>query len=475
MQARAAARPARPTLPLPLLLAAAALQVAGAFQATASRGVARSAAPSAKNATAADGASLSAAHQAPLMEWLTHESALVANGSRGLADVLNDTEDTIAWEVEAILNVSGDRPYGRRWGPPVWWQPKHNPKSAKELWQDFWTIPDHKLIGLVVAGIGLLALDKYVVQERIQRSALQPLFWVTLAGIFNLVVLTTYTPTDAVEWLTGYTYEWVFQVDNLLVCHIIFKRYKVPRRLRARALWVVLCGQLLIRMLFYLGLAHIVHRVQAPRYIAGLLLIYGGYHTIRDPKGGMGEAVDEEAPQAMITVIGQWLLERFGRHAPGGDWKFLAPAVASMLLVDLVLGADCAIAKIEALPTAYWNLTSSGLALFALKACYALLADLAEKLAYLQYGIGAVLVFIGAELLLMSWVDIGSFTSISVCVGLMATCAFTSLLCGPPGLGGARDLLVPPRKDVPREVSEDEFSEASSKDLSARGSPQRVS
>ena len=219
------------------------------------------------------------------------------------------------------------------------------------------------------------------------------------------------------------------------MCHTVFRRCEVPPRLTNKALTLLLCGQLLNRVLFYLGLAHYIQSVALCRYGAGLLLVCGGYYTVCEPLSHQAaEPAEAAGRESALAVTCRWL-EHYAAMLAGGDGKVLIPAVGSMILVDLILGADCAIAKIEEIDATYLNLSSSTLALFGLKAAYAIFANAADRLVYIQYGMGAVLVFIGLELLLMSWVDIGSFASIAACVGIIAACAMASLCFGPPPSG----------------------------------------
>jgi tellurite resistance protein TerC len=55
-------------------------------------------------------------------------------------------------------------------------------------------------------------------------------------------------------------------------------------------------------------------------------------------------------------------------------------------------------------------------------------SGLAQKLAYLNYGIATVLAFIGAKILLGPWVTIPVVLSLAIVLGLLVVAAGASLL-----------------------------------------------
>lgn len=107
----------------------------------------------------------------------------------------------------------------------------------------------------------------------------------------------------------------------------------------------------------------------------------------------------------------------------------MVPIVLCMLLTDVVLGADCTIAKIESIKGPFWNLSSSVIALFAIRSMYYWVASLADKLAYIQVGVAFVLIYIGVELILMDFVHFGTLLSFGIISGVFALTAIVSVIC----------------------------------------------
>jgi tellurite resistance protein TerC len=76
-------------------------------------------------------------------------------------------------------------------------------------------------------------------------------------------------------------------------------------------------------------------------------------------------------------------------------------------------------------------LSSNVFAVLGLRALYFLLADMAERFHLLSYGLAAVLVFIGAKMLLVDFVKIPVFLSLAVVAALIASAMLLSLVIAP--------------------------------------------
>jgi tellurite resistance protein TerC len=73
-------------------------------------------------------------------------------------------------------------------------------------------------------------------------------------------------------------------------------------------------------------------------------------------------------------------------------------------------------------------LTSNVFAVLGLRALYFVVSGLAQKLAYLSYGIATVLAFIGAKIVLGPWVTIPVGLSLAIVLGILLVAAGASLL-----------------------------------------------
>ena len=76
--------------------------------------------------------------------------------------------------------------------------------------------------------------------------------------------------------------------------------------------------------------------------------------------------------------------------------------------------------------------TSNIFAILGLRALYFLLAGLMHKFHYLSYGLGLVLVFVGAKMLCERWTKIPTGLSLGIVLALLTASIVISLLRPPP-------------------------------------------
>src|SRR5262249_32315483 len=72
--------------------------------------------------------------------------------------------------------------------------------------------------------------------------------------------------------------------------------------------------------------------------------------------------------------------------------------------------------------------TSNVFAILGLRALYLVLADLVADLKYLHYGLGVLLLFIGAKMLCSSWFHIPTFFSLIITIASLSAAIVPSLV-----------------------------------------------
>ena len=105
----------------------------------------------------------------------------------------------------------------------------------------------------------------------------------------------------------------------------------------------------------------------------------------------------------------------------------LALALVVMSVMDLVFAVDSIPAVFAVTTDPVIVYTSNICAILGLRALYFLLAGAASRFRYLHYGLAAVLVFIGAKMLLAEVLPIGNAVSLAVVVLTLAVSVIASL------------------------------------------------
>ena len=259
-------------------------------------------------------------------------------------------------------------------------------------------------VGLTVLLLADLAL---VVRRPHEPSMKEATLWVTfyisLALIFGVVILSITNGTYATEFYAGWLTEYSLSVDNLFVFVIIMARFRVPRHLQQEVLMVGIIIALVLRGIFILAGAALIERFTWVFYIFGAFLVYTAINLVRH----RGEEDDYEE-NALIKQMRKVLpisqeFEGAKLRVVKDGKKFFTP----MIVVFLALGTTDLIFALDSIPAIFGLtrepfivFTANVFALMGLRQLYFLLGGLLKRLVYLSLGLAVILAFIGVKLVL---------------------------------------------------------------------------
>ena len=221
-------------------------------------------------------------------------------------------------------------------------------------------------------------------------------------------------------------------VDNLFVFLMIFSYFKVPPQYQHRVLLYGVFGAIVLRAIMIFIGAVLVSRFEWILYIFGAFLLYTGIKMVK--QGG-----DEEGEDLSQNKILQWLQKhiRVGKSLNGEKFftvengkRVASPLLMVLIMVELsdVIFAVDSIPAIFAVTTdPFIVLTSDIFAILGLRAMYFLLADMADRFVFLNYGLAFVLSFIGIKMLIIHWIPIPVTISLAVVFGALGASILTSL------------------------------------------------
>jgi tellurite resistance protein TerC len=235
-----------------------------------------------------------------------------------------------------------------------------------------------------------------------RESALWIGFYVGLALIFAVLLFVVGGATPATQFVAGWLTEYSLSIDNLFVFVIIMARFAVPRTIQQEVLMVGIIIALLLRLIFILLGVALIANFGWIFYFFGAFLIYTAIHQIATH----GKDDDEDSEGRMIGF-----LRRHIRITPGFDGAHITTRIdgqrmlTPVLLVFVALGATDLIFALDSIPAifgitqdAFLVFAANVFALMGLRQLYFLLGTLINRLAYLAYGIAAILIFIGLKL-----------------------------------------------------------------------------
>lgn len=304
-------------------------------------------------------------------------------------------------------------------------------------------------IGFNLFVLAFLALDLGVFHKKSQTVTLKNALtwsavWITLALAFCVVVYFWHGKQASLEFLTGYLIEQSLSVDNLFVFLVLFQYFKVPSEFQYKVLFWGIIGALVMRLAFILAGVALINRFHWIIYIFGAFLVYTGFKLALQDES----QVDPEHNPALklarryLPMTSNYEADRFFVLREGKRWA--TPLFAVLIVVettDLLFAVDSIPAILAITRDAFIVYTSNVFAILGLRSMYFALAGLLDYFEYLNYGLAAILVFVGMKMLLSNeglvlWgirlhYKIPIHISLAVVAGLLALSIIASLLFAP--------------------------------------------
>ncbi len=235
--------------------------------------------------------------------------------------------------------------------------------------------------------------------------------WIIVSLIFCGGIWFYEGDDKAMEFLAGYLIEKSLSMDNLFVFLMLFSFFGVQRKYQHEVLFWGIFGALILRSIFIFAGAAMVQRFEWILGIFGIFLIYTGIKMFNHQE----ESVDPSKNifvklfKKFFPVTDQMHEDKFfvkelRREGEKEVIKRLATPLFIALLViettDVAFAVDSIPAVFSVSRDPFIVLTSNIFAILGLRALYFALAAIAQYFAYLKYGLGIILSFVGVKMLL---------------------------------------------------------------------------
>jgi tellurite resistance protein TerC len=263
--------------------------------------------------------------------------------------------------------------------------------------------------------------------------------WVIMALVFNAGLWwyavgqfgDTVGNRIGLEFLTGYLVEKSLAVDNIFVFLMLFTYFGVPEIQRQKVLIIGILGAIVLRAIMIFAGALLLAKFHWILYVFGIFLILTGIKMLI----AAGKAPDLEKNPMLKWMRGHLPLTKeyhgnaFTVNLDGKRWY--TPLFVVIVLIgvtDLIFAVDSIPAIFAITSDPFIVLTSNVFAVLGLRAMFFLLAGMADRFHLLPYGLAAVLMFIGAKMLLIDVYKIPVLVSLGVVVATIAATVVLSLL-----------------------------------------------
>ena len=258
----------------------------------------------------------------------------------------------------------------------------------------------------VLLVLDLTVFHKHSREPSLSESAFWTCVWSTLALSFNGLVWWWLGNAAAVEFLTGYLVEWSLSMDNVFVFAVVFGYFGVPLKYQYRVLFWGILGAVLMRLTFVLVGAELVERFQ------GILWLFGGFLVYTGLKLAFSSEDVHPEDNFLLKFSKKFLPVT---TKPAGDRFFVEEAgrwvATPLFLVLIVVESTDVLFAVDSVPAIFGVVdqnahyfrfvvfTSNVFAILGLRALYFLLAGVMDLFRFLNYGLSAVLVFVGGKMI----------------------------------------------------------------------------
>ena len=287
----------------------------------------------------------------------------------------------------------------------------------------------------VVAVAALLLFDLKAVGRgqaapSLRTAALWSVGWTALAVAFTGVLAVLADGDRAAEYLTGFLIEKSLSLDNLFVFAVLLAYFGVPAASQRRVLVWGIAGAIVLRAIFVFAGAAALDAFHATIYVFGGLLVLTAINLARQG----ADEVDVEHTRMMrllrrVMPMGGYDGERFLTRE--GGRRIATPLLACLLMIaafDVLFAVDSVPAIFAVSRDTFVVFAANAFSLLGMTSLFFVLRGMLDRFHYLNYGLAAILAFVGAKMLLSDVWHMPTWVSLAVIVGCLAAAVGASLV-----------------------------------------------
>ncbi|MBQ7979072.1 MAG: TerC/Alx family metal homeostasis membrane protein [Candidatus Methanomethylophilaceae archaeon] len=289
-------------------------------------------------------------------------------------------------------------------------------------------------IVFIVMAVALVILD--IVLHRkpehipVKKALKETAIWVVAALCFGIFIFFMFGETRGMEFITAYIMEESMSIDNLFVFILIFGLFSIPDEYQHKALFYGIFGAVIFRLIFMLIGVRLME-FDFVMYIFGIILAYAALKTLfakeSDDEGGNSKIADFMSKHLKTSprLDGDRFFTRVDSRL------MMTPLLLCVIVIeisDLVFALDSIPAVLALSSDLLVIYTSNIFAILGLRSLYFAIKGGLNSMKYLKYGLGVILLFIAAKLLLNEVIEIPIAASLGFIVAVLSVTIIASLM-----------------------------------------------
>jgi tellurite resistance protein TerC len=284
---------------------------------------------------------------------------------------------------------------------------------------------------LAIIAIDLSLLRRSYAEISVKQALVLSSVWAGMALIFNYGIYHYQGKTAALNFLTGYLIEASLSIDNLFLFLALFQYFQTPQSCQHKVLFWGILGAIVMRTAFIVCGIALVHQLHWILYLFGFFLLYAAI------KIALSKNKKEDLKNnLLLQLLRKWIplsANYDGDHFfvfRAGRW--LATPLFLVLLsieaTDLAFALDSIPAVMAITLDPFIIYTSNIFAILGLRSLYFVLAGLLPYFHFLNYGLTAILGFVGIKMLLQPFLEIPISVTLAFIVASLTVSISASLL-----------------------------------------------
>jgi len=290
----------------------------------------------------------------------------------------------------------------------------------------------------------MLVLDLVVFHRKdhvikVKEALFWSAIWISLALLFALGVYLLVGSEKALNFVTGYLIEESLSVDNLFVFLLIFSYFCVPAAYQHRVLFWGIMGAIVMRAIFIVTGLTLLENLYWIIYIFGAFLVYTAARLAFKKEA---EIKPEKNPILRLFRRFVPMTKRYhGNHflVKGRGRRLATPLLLTLVVIettDIIFAVDSVPAVLSITRDPFIVYTSNIFAVMGLRSLYFALSGVIQKFYYLNYGLAAILAFLGLKMIVPDIInaispdlnfEVPVEVSLGVVVGILVLAALFSL------------------------------------------------
>ncbi len=260
--------------------------------------------------------------------------------------------------------------------------------------------------------------------NKIKKSLLLTLAWVSTAVAFGFYIYFTRGAELGFQWFSVYVTEYMLSIDNLFIMLLIFSYFKIEEKHQHRVLFLGIAGAFVFRLIFITLGFEIVDRFEWVLYLFGALLIYTGCKILQE-KNEKDQDLDTNK---LLKFLKKVLPIAEGNHGK----KFFIRAhnkfhITNLFLCLLMIEFSDIIFAVDSIPASFAIsqnkfiiFTANAFALLGLRSLFFVVEHILHKFHLITKALAIILFFIGGKMLLgIFGIHISSAISLAVLFGII--------------------------------------------------------